>query len=1328
MPNFWERDEPVGGLGVANFWEGDEPVREEPWERDALVTDPGADLRIADTEHKLRFARKRVRQSPLPEVFSALTQVTFRGLSKVQRATGFGDADESNRIADAFATASAEMDRERPGPLKWIAPAVRGAAVSMPEQVAAGMAGGPAAAIGVAMAGEANQAITEGRDAGLEGTDLAAYASSQGVIEGAPAYVMQKIGLGGFEGMFGKQASKVVSRGVMDGLKSFGIQTLAEIGEENLTELGHNAARVVADIAEDALDPKNIWATVKTTTAQTLAQMGMAGGGQAILSKAESAEVNKAKAAREKILEMDESGDTPSRKEWTRKLGMSPLDGKTAERRKEILNSVANEIRRQDAAREEPGAASGVIQPEPSDEALGPPEAVSEAPADDLGQTQALSPGLEPSRPASEAPADAALREEASGDVDISRQPGTLPQQEEIAAPTEGETVGLSKEAGIEIRETIGAAALNEEAVQTHASVLEQAKVEQVDVRAVDIADRILKTRRQVTTLEHAGMVIRAGQLLNDLDKSRADQAKAAKDGDQAAYDDATAADTEIVKQLDVLTEAARNSRREVARALSIGRLRLSREKFDVASVMDQVRAAKGPGGKLTDEDLSRINARTKKVKALQSEVEAIEKRGEAADERKDRAVAEGAVKAERAKKKAVRRKAREKIRVERDEIKKKIRGLGLRVNDITGIPVEGAYLLGQLGLSYVREGVAVTLPDVIEKLRNDVPELNLTPGDVYRLLTMQNPRAKRKAKTEAQKRVANVKATAKILDELEAMATHEGPAPKPPSRRRAPTSPELKRMRSKLTAARQLFYASSIEAGKLEAAIERLNRLQDRVANGIGLTAKRQAAKVPVERQAVLDEIKEVREIARLDEELSRANRQLETGIPDEKVARQVKPVSERLIRKRIELKKAKDEVRQLVHAARPWTTARVLEEAAATLKTLKATADMSFTFRQNIWQVLSHPSLIAKTFVPGWKAFLSEYSGEEITDALTNEDRNPNAFLYEKSGLAMMDATSLQDNKKAEVYRSSVIERSNIPILKQMGWVMKASSRHAVAVGNIIRASAFDAFVAANPNLTDAEMRAFADYLNVSTGLGNLGRVGAVAKELNLLFFSPRYAVSRIQTPLAVAKHYKHPRVRKKIAKDMAGFVATGGMVLTLAAMAGAELEWDPESADWGKIRFGDTRVDIWGGFQQPARVIARLATNPLRKDADWRPLELLGRFAAFKLAPAATMPIELVEGKTAVGEETSRTATLARAFVPLVLEDVREAWKAGGAKAGAAVGALAFHGVGASTYRDSETVTRNKIRRMMRSGEYVEAETARELWNANNPMDRIVTVKLK
>jgi hypothetical protein len=183
--------------------------------------------------------------------------------------------------------------------------------------------------------------------------------------------------------------------------------------------------------------------------------------------------------------------------------------------------------------------------------------------------------------------------------------------------------------------------------------------------------------------------------------------------------------------------------------------------------------------------------------------------------------------------------------------------------------------------------------------------------------------------------------------------------------------------------------------------------------------------------------------------------------------------------------------------------------------------------------------------------------------------------------------------------------------------------------------------------------------------------------------------------------------------------------------------EVGTDPRNADWGKVRVGDSRIDIWAGHQQPMRVIARIGTGitdrigitgkdltDYEKNVD--PLELIGRFASYKFGPGITLPKELLTGRDMVGEGRTLTETMADQVMPMWIQDVRDAAKSDGWGRLGLTGGLTFMGVGVSTYGDNEKMTREKAKKLLSTGKNEEAVALIKKWNEENPTNKIVKLK--
>ena len=140
---------------------------------------------------------------------------------------------------------------------------------------------------------------------------------------------------------------------------------------------------------------------------------------------------------------------------------------------------------------------------------------------------------------------------------------------------------------------------------------------------------------------------------------------------------------------------------------------------------------------------------------------------------------------------------------------------------------------------------------------------------------------------------------------------------------------------------------------------------------------------------------------------------------------------------------------------------------------------------------------------------------------------------------------------------------------------------------------------------------------------------------------------------------------------------------------------VEFDPRSTDFGKIKVGDTRYDIWGGFQQYVRLISQVisgsaksaATGKIRKlDGSGMfgqtRLDQVGKFLRGKLAPVPATFMNLGYGKDVIGNEVTPSQEALKVVTPLVVKDVTEAIKNKGVSAFFSIGLPATFGIGVNT----------------------------------------------
>ncbi len=889
--------------------------------------------------------------------------------------------------------------------------------------------------------------------------------------------------------------------------------------------------------------------------------------------------------------------------------------------------------------------------------------------------------------------------------------------------------IGLNKSEIKRMRENTGIDQLEPAERITWLETAARAKKEKVKDHILETADEILKSERPTTAVEHTAMVDKIIDLSNDYEAAIKTVGELAEKGDVAAVKLENARASSIMEQMDKITEASDMGGREAARAMAIRRMRKDRETYDIAHVVQRAQAAKG--SKLTTAERGKYEKLAENEVRYKKRVDELLADNDRLVLERDKAAAEKVTGIETRKAKIESRKKvrREKIQTERTDIKKQLTAMGFRVNDVTGVTAEGSYLVGKLAVNYIKDG-AVSLDAVVQKVLADLPQL--TKRDVYQSLITKDPRVQHKARMETLRRIKALKQQAKLILDVE--KAEKGVFDPRTPRQSAPAY--IKILQRRLRDLRAQAYKTGLEPARLEKAVKTINELQDQLANQYRSVKKGKPELTP-DLAVAREKIKDLRKTMHVADELTKTQDQLRTGNFDIKVKSVEKPILPELERAQIQLKVNRKQIRQAIKEGEPMTVGKVGVEAINTARTLKATADMSAVMRQGLVLSVRRPIKAGQAFGKSFKAFFSKYTAEQIDLAIKSA---PHHYIREKSGLQLMEVGG-RVSRGEEMFMSNVAEK--IPLY---GRVIKASERHMVSYLNMIRTAAFDQFLQKYPNATHAELKAWANYVNVASGRGNLGKFAGAANALSLGFFAPKFAISRIQTPLALfGKSSKGVtrRVRKEIAKDLVATASLGATALTLAHFAGAEVGTDPRSADWGKIKVGNTRIDIWGGMQQPMRVVARIGLGITDKAGltgkdltDWQkdvdPLELVARFSQYKMAPTGTIPLELYKGKTIVGEDVTPTETAAKAAIPMVYEDMRDAWRLEGAGQAAWVGVLAFFGVGASTYSRKEG-RENTIRKLLEEARRAKttdarkkkekaAKTLQTKWNNEHEKDQI------
>lgn len=257
----------------------------------------------------------------------------------------------------------------------------------------------------------------------------------------------------------------------------------------------------------------------------------------------------------------------------------------------------------------------------------------------------------------------------------------------------------------------------------------------------------------------------------------------------------------------------------------------------------------------------------------------------------------------------------------------------------------------------------------------------------------------------------------------------------------------------------------------------------------------------------------------------------------------------------------------------------------------------------------------------------------------------------------------------------------------------------------------------------VTKRDMEQLAQLTNYASGRGPLGK-GQIADVANVVFYAPRLATSRFAMPVvSVAQAAGIVKASPMMRREAARMLVTGfGSMLAVAGgiATGAKIykqdiqvESDWRSTDFGKIRVGETRIDMMAGFSQVFRFMAQMTTQQSKSTgsgtiSDKGVIETFARFLQSKFSPAAGLVTDVARKETFIGEELVfvpkaddsllekiRGNTLWQRVVPLFIQDVVEAMEVQGILKGGMLALPGFFGGGITTFENSRSVIEKRLK---------------------------------
>lgn len=356
-----------------------------------------------------------------------------------------------------------------------------------------------------------------------------------------------------------------------------------------------------------------------------------------------------------------------------------------------------------------------------------------------------------------------------------------------------------------------------------------------------------------------------------------------------------------------------------------------------------------------------------------------------------------------------------------------------------------------------------------------------------------------------------------------------------------------------------------------------------------------------------------------------------------------------------------------------------KIIKDIINVPKAIMASIDLSAPLRQGL--ALIHK----KEWWSALKPMVESFAKQENFDALQQSLKDREKYsLGKEAGLKL---TEIDGNPatREEAYGSNLANL--IP-------GVKPSERAYVGFLNKLRADTFDSLIesAKAQGLHPKDvMHEVANFVNVATGRGSLGRLDKIATELNAVFFSPRLIASRltILNPMYYTK--ASPFVRREALKSLVAIAGTGLTINSLMVAMGAKtntslsdrkgpgvipgtsgIPYVPVNADFMKSRFGNTRLDPYGGFQQYIVAAGRLLSGETESsetnkktmlgksfNADTRK-GIIGKFLENKLSPVGSFIDVLLTGKDFQGQPINVQNEITNRFTPMLINDLIDIYK--------------------------------------------------------------------
>ncbi len=364
---------------------------------------------------------------------------------------------------------------------------------------------------------------------------------------------------------------------------------------------------------------------------------------------------------------------------------------------------------------------------------------------------------------------------------------------------------------------------------------------------------------------------------------------------------------------------------------------------------------------------------------------------------------------------------------------------------------------------------------------------------------------------------------------------------------------------------------------------------------------------------------------------------------------------------------------------------------------RALKTSFDFSMPLRQGMLAIGS----------PAWRnawgpMFKAAWSEQDFIRMDAVIHTRPLAKRSDDAGLFMSELDGALNKHEGDFAKNA------------LGVLTRPSERNATMFLNKLRSDMYDGMVNQiegwGAKLTPQDDKDIAQYINWVTGRGSLGdidrsRLGNTI--MNNTFFAARNWASRLQAPMAAGKAfaslapgsqklpfaYSRP-VAVAIATEWSKSIALISSMLAMAKLSSFDVEMDPRSSEWGKIKGpGGIHIDLLGGEAQNVRYLAQIALGQSKSAAgnitNIDRTEMLGRLIRSKLAPIAGTGWNLWSGSDFMGKPNTPMGVTESLLAPMILSELKPAYDGAGYVGVGATAAMSNFGIGVNVYKSTRDV---------------------------------------